>query len=224
MDEPTKADLEAYRHVRDWVDARRAAWQSAHLGTEDSLFTVATSMVPLNRNRGWHHAWSDYEWGYFSAATTLVEDYVTKVEADVLVYPILFLYRHYVELKLKSIILEAGASIPCEMPSGANNEHNVTKLWKMISDLLVQHGKNKMLRGSEGIERVLAQLTQIDPSSMETRYALKKDMKTATLDQVRSLDLENFKTVMIKLRSELDELEMLFQYVHECWWDEGPAV
>jgi hypothetical protein len=179
--------------------------------------------VPLNRNRSWHHAWSDYEWGYFSAATTLVEDYVNKAESDTLVYPILFLYRHYVELKLKSILLEAAVSIPCDMPGHASDEHNLVKLWQMLSHLLAQSGKAKMLRGSERIERALAQLTQIDPFSQETRYALAKDMKTATLDQIPRLDLQNFKTVMTKLRSELDEREMLFQYVHECWWDEGPG-
>lgn len=81
-----------------------------------------------------------------------------------------------------------------------------------------------MLQGSQSIEGILAQLTQIDPESMETRYALQKDLKTPTLDQMRSVDLQNFRGVMAKLHRDLNKIEMLFQYVHECWWDEGPSV
>ena len=66
--------------------------------------------------------------------------------------------------------------------------------------------------------------TQIDPVSMETRYALQKDLETPSLDQMRSVDLQNFGGVMAKLHGELNKIEMLFQYVHECWWDERPNV
>jgi hypothetical protein len=59
---------------------------------------------------------------------------------------------------------------------------------------------------------------------METRYALQNDLETSTLDQMRSVDLQNFGGVMAKLHGELNKIEMLFHYVHECWWDEGPNV
>ena len=224
MYEPDAADLQTYQRVREWIDTRRAAWKSQGLTQRDDLRAVVASHVPLNPNRDWHHVWSDYEWGYFFAAAALVEDYTAKDEATSLVYPILFLYRHYVELKLKSILFEAAASLPSNVPEKAGDEHNLLNLWKMLSVLLAQYGKSKMLQGTESIERILAQLTQVDPVSMETRYALQKDLKTPTLDQMRSVDLRNFGGVMAKLHSELNKIEMLFQYVHECWWDEGPSV
>ena len=224
MYEPDTADFETYQRVREWIDTRRAAWKSQGLTQRDDLRAVVASRVPLNANRDWYHAWSDYEWGYFFAAAALVEDYGAKDEATPLVYPILFLYRHYVELKLKSILFEAAASLPGNVPEKAGDEHNLLNLWKMLLDLLTQYGKSKMLQGSESTERILAQLTQIDPVSMETRYALQKDLKTPTLDQLRSVDLQNFGGVMAKLHSELNKIEVLFQYVHECWWDEGPIA
>jgi hypothetical protein len=49
-------------------------------------------------------------------------------------------------------------------------------------------------------------------------------LATPTLDQLRSVDLQNFGGVMAKLHGELNKIEMLFQVVHECWWDEGPDV
>lgn len=61
-----------------------------------------------------------------------------------------------------------------------------------------------MLQGSESIERVLAQLAQIDPVSMETRHALQKDLKTPTLNQMCSVDLPNIGGTMAKLHSELN--------------------
>jgi hypothetical protein len=191
----------------------RAAWKSQGLTQRDDLRSVVASRVPLNQNRDWYHAWSDYEWGYFFAAAALVGDNTAKDEATSLVYPFLFLYRHYVELKLKSILFEA--SLPSNVPEKAGDEHNLLNLWTMLSDLLGQYGKAKMLQGTESIERILAQLTQIDPVSMETRYALQNDLKTATLDQMRSVDLQNFGGVMAKLNSELNKIEMLFQYAHE---------
>ena len=53
-----------------------------------------------------------------------------------LVYPILFLHRHYVELKLKSILFEAAASLPINVPERASDEHNLLNLWKMLSDVM----------------------------------------------------------------------------------------
>jgi hypothetical protein len=224
MHEPTASELETYRKVRDWIDAQRADWKSAHLTRQDSLRAIVESAVPLNRNRGWYHAWSDYEWGYFFAATALVGDYANKHEGESLVYPILFLYRHYVELKLKSVLMEAAASLHCELPTTTADEHNLNNLWQMLLDLLRQHRRSKMLKGCESVERVLDQLTQIDPHSMESRYALEKDLETPTFARLNAIDLQNFQGVMTKLRTELDGVEMLFQYVDECWWDEEEPV
>jgi hypothetical protein len=86
MYEPDAADLETYQRVGEWIDMRRAAWKSQGLTLRDDLRAVVTSRVPLNPNRDWSHAWSDYEWGYFFAAAALVEDYSIKDEATSLVY------------------------------------------------------------------------------------------------------------------------------------------
>jgi hypothetical protein len=53
--------------------------------------------------------WDAYASGYLAAANLLVETILEKEQrADTLIYPAALLYRHYLELRLKEIIVQGG--------------------------------------------------------------------------------------------------------------------
>jgi hypothetical protein len=81
-----------------------------------------------------------YQDGYRRAALHLV-DYVCEVERgqDYLVYPIVYLYRHHIELTLKSII-DAAAFVTDYALTDKDHDtlgrHDLVKLWKLVRPML----------------------------------------------------------------------------------------
>lgn len=56
--------------------------------------------------RSTSNQWLFYVEGYRIAAERLVDNVLTtQTERDTLIYPIVFLYRHYIEIQLKEIII-----------------------------------------------------------------------------------------------------------------------
>src|SRR4030042_2814002 len=72
---------------------------------EDKLFTTAEDWWNNACLNFIHNGWSIYAIGYKDAADILVSHIEEKRRyQDTLVYPIVFLYRQYLELALKDII------------------------------------------------------------------------------------------------------------------------
>jgi len=63
-----------------------------------------------------HDSWSLYAMGYLKAAERLVALFIdTRESPDSVLYPICFLYRHYVELQLKILISEGTELVHCSI-------------------------------------------------------------------------------------------------------------
>src|SRR6266567_2236337 len=105
-------------------------WPSAG----DRLFAVAEEPMDDAMLVGdWYarlHIMTD---GYKRAADLLVHEAIREPnKRDFLVYPIIFCYRHYLELELKSMLAMYGPSVGIE----ANwSSHNLEKLWREFAKL-----------------------------------------------------------------------------------------
>jgi hypothetical protein len=55
----------------------------------------------------------------------------------------------------------------------------------------------------ESITKVMSQLTEIDPKSMHSRYATKKDFETILIVDPQRLSLRNIQAIVQKLYNEL---------------------
>ena len=89
-----------------------------------------------------HGKWHEHVWAYKSAADNLVSAMVCgpgwlKVYIDV--YPVLALYRHYVEIALKELVVRAANFNDQSVPK--IEHHVLTKLWTEAVS---------MLRGGQG--------------------------------------------------------------------------
>ena len=94
---------------------------------------------------------------YFDAATTLVESIKSReVEDYKLVYPVLFLYRHALELVVKHLI---------------HSEAKHHKLHNLADDLNAYVCKHYKQQVPSWITSRLKEIAQVDPGSMAFRYA-----------------------------------------------------
>src|SRR3954465_614898 len=123
-----------------------------------------------------------YTEGYREAADKLVQEVVeTGVNQDILVFPISFLYRQYIELQLKHIIsesrifLDKGASFP--------EHHKIHDLWNTANALMARIIKDHDQSISEyiskadikNIKEIITEFVKVDPDSFSFRYPKDKE-------------------------------------------------
>jgi hypothetical protein len=127
-----------------------------------------------------------YSEGYRRAAR-IVADHViqNKWNQDFLVYPTVFLYRHYVELQLKRLI-STGAFLVDQVLSDGERKllqtsHRLDQLWALLKPIL----RKALPMSPEDIAAIdcyVIQLHDIDPLSYSTRYMFTK-VGTPSIDK-----------------------------------------
>ena len=163
-----------------------------------------------------------YQDGYRRAALHLAE-YVCEEGRgqDYLVYPIVYLYRHHIELTLKSIIGAAAFVIDHTLAKDdfdTLGHHDLAKLWKLASQMLnpaCELGGESPLPPAdlEGIDSYIAQLHQHDPDGQRFRYSTTKakGQKTRRLpslpDNLTHINVRDFAAGMEKLADYLEGLD-----------------
>ena len=146
-----------------------------------------------------------YVSGYRRAAEILNKHVLESRVAglDTLVYPIIFLYRQYIELQLKSLIKDGG--ILLDSPEYVPKTHDIKKLWRQCRKILekVYEEDSESL---DEIEEIIYQLSDIDPYSQAFRYPVDKEGKNL-LPGISHINLKNIYEIMKKICSLLDGAE-----------------
>ena len=83
--------------------------------------------------------WWQYTMGYKEAGDLLLQNTSGGGRQHVLVFPIIFMYRHYIELQLKEIILNNWAYL--DISEDFPTYHNIEKLWAICRDTLQKMDK-----------------------------------------------------------------------------------
>lgn len=107
------------------------------------------------------------------------------------IYPILFNYRHAVELAMKWIISRYGRHTNLQVDEITH--HNLWDLWKICRDIIIEIGGED--DAVSVVELIIKDLHDIDKTSMNFRYALNKK---GTLNKLPEgmIDLSNIREVM----------------------------
>ncbi len=96
-------------------------------------------------------------------------------DANLVVYPILFCYRQYVELRLKEFVVTASDLLDQKLALPTN--HNLRGLWQTVRPLLQKvWGVSEHDDDLASIEDVVEQLSDIDPKSSAFRYPVDTGM------------------------------------------------
>jgi len=110
-----------------------------------------------------------YALGYKLAADAVVQHVEEhRRYQDFLVYPVVFLYRHYIEIRLKEIVTQG--SILLASPKRAPKTHNLQNLWGHARRTLEELSLGEPVEDSEAVEELIGQFHEVDPSSTAFRY------------------------------------------------------
>ncbi len=136
--------------------------------------------------------------GFKRAADILVDTVLIEPGyADEVVYAIGYLYRLYIEVRLKSI-LESANQI-----SKTDYHHYLDKLWKKVKPII---GKSSQFFDNgelEAVEENIQEFLKIDPFSDAFRYSTNKNDEP-TLAEMRTVDLRHLKQVMDSISTALE--------------------
>jgi hypothetical protein len=147
--------------------------------------------------------WSARAWAFKRAADILASHVLaTYAAGDLLIYPIVFLYRHQLELSLKEIILRANQLL--DEPVQLRAVHSLRELWDDGRTALECAGFSVEIAETEHFEACIEQLDRLDPQSMSFRYPVTKTGAPTLPPSLQSIDLQNLQTVMDRMGFFLD--------------------
>ena len=114
--------------------------------------------------------------GYRQAAEVLLQHFLddpTPEKGSVLVLPILFLFRHYIELRCKDIIVYGQALLgqQAAWPIG----HDLRKWWEQAKKLYRESLGTNLNGQSEKTHTCILEISALDPDSTSFRYPYDKN-------------------------------------------------
>jgi hypothetical protein len=197
---------------------------------------VIPAPTPLERYRG--DPEDAYALGYRMAANILAEEVRRQGREAVLFYPVVFLYRHHVELMLKNLIFafsEPAVRRVTESEELSKKDrdrlrktHSLQALWDQLRPMV------QALRGVvsaeeiKGINFYIQQLTEIDPNSESFRYATELEETRAALGRAQkegaAVDLQTFAEAMERLAGRLGGLDDYLSEIIRCHHEGGDEL
>lgn len=174
------------------------AWREANWPKEgDKLFGPGKDPKTIALLEQWGHGFSLYADGYKKAADIVVEKVAeTGSDQDYLLYPVCFLYRHYVELRLKELI-DLGRRL-FSSSNGFPETHKIDSLWSECRPLLEKAFPEGDKSDLDVIQTCIQEFASVDPKSESFRYPKDKQGKP-TLEGLKAIDLKNLSEVMNRL-------------------------
>jgi hypothetical protein len=153
--------------------------------------------------------WAAYADGYKKAADILVAHVLeTTADQDFLVYPITFLYRHYLELRLKGLIIIGQELSRSESRARARRNrgrkgHNLKDLWKETRQLVERVWPDGPKGELDDVEGCIRRFADVDASSQAFRYPSLTD-RTQSLRNLTHINLRNLSEVMGRVADTLE--------------------
>ena len=111
--------------------------------------------------------------GYKTAGDLMVEaagqDRLTR---DTLVFPIIFNYRHFLEISLKYLLATYGATVGIE-PNWRS--HDLATLWGSVLEMLDRYGSTDPDEADPIVGAIILEFAKIDPASYSYRYPVDRN-------------------------------------------------
>jgi len=139
--------------------------------------------------------------GYKDAADILVKYIIdNRLKSDSLIIPIIYLYRHYIELSLKFIIKHGRQLFGIKIENHYPKSHKITDLWKEGRKIIERRWPNAEYETFDAVGDIIDQFSIIDPISIDSRYPEQKDDGAITMENLSEnqlyINLENMYEIM----------------------------
>ena len=140
-----------------------------------------------------------YSEGYKEAGKILYDACIeNSFYCNILIYPLIFNYRQYLELRLKELLIMGNKYV--ETGEDFPDEHGLTKLWLIYrTKLLPQIESSIEDQILDNVERLINEFNTKDPKSMSFRYPVTRGPNRVESVNMQTINIENFKTSMDKL-------------------------
>lgn len=173
-------------------------------GPNDALFVKNLVDQPTLGAGPGGPGWFEYIESYRDAARALVDiavadDYERMPMPHLAAIPVLFLYRHYLELVMKDMLLQGArhqdqALAPDDLAKRYG--HDLLRLWQACQEMVdsIWPGANDRRHEELGaLTRQIEELATVDPGSFAARYPTARDGATSLpADKFQSYDLSVF--------------------------------
>jgi hypothetical protein len=169
-----------------------------------------------------HKPWFLYADGFKEAADRLVISMIdNRSSLDYLVYPIVFLYRHHLELRLKEIIINGNMLL--DQPHNIPKTHPLDALWQKARLILLKVWSNGSEKDLMQVDTVIREFSDVDPSSEAFRYPI--DKKTENYLIPRDLTHINVRHLQKEMKDPCELLDSandgIREYLENKWEAEG---
>lgn len=133
--------------------------------------------------------------GYMIAGAALIDEAQRRPhERDLLLYPMLFNYRHGLEAAMKWTIEMYGS--PANIgPDPDDMNHDLWALWNKCKAILLAAPASNGDEALRAVEQIVKDFHDLDGSAVALRYSRTKTGKTILLPN-KPIDLENVQQVM----------------------------
>lgn len=123
---------------------------------------------------------------------------------DYVIYPAIFLIRHYLELRLKELI--QGLNYCKDQNNEFPIHHKLQNLWEDFKKAYLSIGENTNNSNFQTVDILINEMSSVDPISMSFRYPVDKlGQKSQKLQYV---NLSNLKETFIRVSFVLDGVSM----------------
>jgi len=149
--------------------------------------------------------------GYFQAASTLAENLIERGFSDYQAYPVIFLYRHSLELYLKGIIYDTALILVFKdmesLSTSLCNNHKLVPLSEACSSIINKlfPKDEELLKIMDKIELAAFEFHEIDPDSFSYRYPINKKGNLSTKYH-QTVNLRVVYEFMQMLQGQLDSI------------------
>jgi hypothetical protein len=170
--------------------------------------------ILFDRADDWYHNaclncrydnWELYATGYKTAGDILVQHVIdTRSDRDTLVFPIVFNYRQYLELRCKEII-QVGRVLADETPDFPRT-HDLHALWNLCRRIITDGEPNASNSDLEAIDEAIAQFSAVDVKSESFRYPVDRQGNNSISDALHVINLR-------QLRDAVNRIALFFEGV-----------
>lgn len=173
----------------------------------------------LPSDRATHYYSEGFRLAARHMAVNIVEaDNSLELPIDVVVYPVIFLYRHHFELQLKLIIRASRAYL--REPGVLPNTHRLDTLWGIARPLVEKALKELDWGQNRHVTRLLTELSSIDPNGEAARYDKSHNGEKHFKD-LWIINIRHFAEVSERLGDYLEHILDAIEITHQqrCEWE-----
>jgi hypothetical protein len=130
--------------------------------------------------------------------------------------PIALLYRHFLELSMKSVMQDGMRLGLIENEDVTEYAHRLHDLWTKTREVIEKLNPGEDLAPVRTVERVITEFQRIDKSGQEFRYAYTKDGSISLRKAPQTICLSNLRAVMEKVHNFFSGLDGQISSALDC--------